>query len=259
MTLELAALTELAESLLRASGLVFLRVGAMMALLPVFGEQLIPARVRLGIAVAFTLVAAPAVGADLPAPAGLGQWVSIGGAEIVAGLFIGGLLRLLVMSLQTAGTIAAQSASLSQIFGGVAGSEPSPAMSSLLLFAGLALAAMSGLHVHVTLMIVESYDLIEAGRMLGPSLVADLGLSAASRSFSLAFQLAAPFVLASLLYNVTLGIINRAMPQLMVAFVGAPAITAGGLILLMLSIPLVLRLWLGEFSTALIDPFGMAR
>ena len=46
-------------------------------------------------------------------------------------------------------------------------------------------------------------------------------------SFALALSLAAPFVIASLLYNVALGVINKAMPQLMVAFVGAPAITCG--------------------------------
>ncbi|MFC3118840.1 flagellar biosynthetic protein FliR [Jhaorihella thermophila] len=38
----------------------------------------------------------------------------------------------------------------------------------------------------------------------------------------LPFSLSAPFVIASLLYNLTLGAINRAMPQLMVTLVGAP-------------------------------------
>jgi flagellar biosynthetic protein FliR len=37
------------------------------------------------------------------------------------------------------------------------------------------------------------------------------------------------------------------MPQLMVAFVGAPAISLGGLILLMLVAPLMLTLWLTIF------------
>ena len=48
----------------------------------------------------------------------------------------------------------------------------------------------------------------------------------------LAFTLAAPFVLVSVLYNLTLGVINRAMPQLMVVFVGAPVITGLGLAVL---------------------------
>ena len=43
--------------------LVFVRVGAIAALLPGFGEQVIPARVRLGVAFAFALVVWPMVAA----------------------------------------------------------------------------------------------------------------------------------------------------------------------------------------------------
>jgi flagellar biosynthetic protein FliR len=45
------------------------------------------------------------------------------------------------------------------------------------------------------------------------------------------------------LYNLTLGVINRAMPQLMVTFIGAPAITFVGLLLLLLMAPLMLSVW----------------
>ena len=47
--------------------LVFLRVGAVMALLPAFGEQIVPQRIRLVLTLAFSAVVAPAVWADLPA------------------------------------------------------------------------------------------------------------------------------------------------------------------------------------------------
>ena len=57
------------------------------------------------------------------------------------------------------------------------------------------------------------------------------------------FSLAAPFVIMGFAYNVALGAINRAMPQLMVAFVGAPAITAAGLLVLMLAAPVILHFW----------------
>ena len=38
---------------------VFLRVAAITAMLPAFGEQSVPARIKLVIALAFTLVVAP--------------------------------------------------------------------------------------------------------------------------------------------------------------------------------------------------------
>ena len=65
------------------------------------------------------------------------------------------------------------------------------------------------------------------------------GIDKVSGAFAMAFRLAAPFVIVSVLYNITLGVINRAMPQLMVAFVGAPVITAGGLALLALMSPIL--------------------
>ena len=63
-------------------------------------------------------------------------------------------------------------------------------------------------------------------------------------------------MIAALIYNVAIGVINRAMPQLMVAFVGAPAITAGGLILLVLTTPYLLSVWLEALNSHLSDPFG---
>ena len=80
---------------------------------------------------------------------------------------------------------------------------------------------------------------------------------AVSSAFTFAFTLAVPFVAVSLLYNLALGVINRAMPQLMVAFVGAPAITYGALVLLALTAPLVLALWADQFQGRLLSPFWL--
>ena len=62
-------------------------------------------------------------------------------------------------------------------------------------------------------------------------------------AFSLAFSLAAPFVVLGVAYNLIIGAANRAMPQLMVAFVGAPAITGAGLLLLAISAAIILERW----------------
>jgi flagellar biosynthetic protein FliR len=46
------------------------------------------------------------------------------------------------------------------------------------------------------------------------------------------------------------------MPQLMVSFVGAPAITAGGLFLLFVTAPLMLSAWNSALNKFLQNPFG---
>ena len=60
---------DITQSWLWPAVLVFLRVGACMALMPAFGEQVVPQRVRLILALAFTAVVLPAVAdgmRDLP-------------------------------------------------------------------------------------------------------------------------------------------------------------------------------------------------
>ena len=244
-----------AERALSAFFLIFMRIGAMMALFPAFGEQSVPVRVKLVLAIAFTVICAPALGVTPAAPEGIGALVFYGGKEAIYGLFFGAVLRILVMALQIAGTIAAQSTSLAQLFGG-AGADPQPAIGHLLLVGGLALAAMMGLHIRLTEYVLASYELAPIGAKIDAAMLAERGVEAVSKSFALAFSLAAPFAIASLIYNVTLGVINRAMPQLMVAFVGAPAITAGGLLLLFVTAPIALSVWHDAFTSFASAPFG---
>ncbi|MCC5985868.1 MAG: flagellar biosynthetic protein FliR [Rhodobacteraceae bacterium] len=237
-----------------AAVLVFLRIGAMAALLPAFGEMIVPLRVRLAVAAAFTLVVAPAVAPALPplpeTPLALAGLIA---GEAAIGLMLGIGLRLFVMALQTAGTMAAQATSLAQFFGG-ANVDPQPAIAQVLVMGGLALALIFGLHVRLAELMILSYDMLPPGQGVSAGMVAEWGVARVAQSFALAFRLALPFVVIALLYNVTLGAINKAMPQLMVAFVGAPAITFAGLAVLLLAAPVMLSVWLDAFHGFLADP-----
>lgn len=232
---------------------VFLRMGAAAALFPAFGEQVVPVRIRLMAALCFTAVVAPAVLSQVVEVATQAAMPQLFATEIVAGLAIGIGLRLMVIALQVAGTIAAQSTSLAQFFGG-AGVDPQPAIAQLLLVAGLALAAMAGLHVRLAETAIASYALLPPGHFAPATALAEWGVAEVTHAFALAFGMAMPFVIAALIYNVALGAINRAMPQLMVAFVGAPALTLGGLVLLLMVAPIALALWWRVFEMRLGDP-----
>jgi flagellar biosynthetic protein FliR len=255
----LAGLLDLAETGLAALVLVFVRVGAVVALLPGFGETAIPARVRLGIAVAFALVVAPLAATQALAVDPARPFFLLMAIEAGAGLLIGLALRLIVLALQLAGSIAAQSTALAQIFGAGATPDPMPAIGNLLTLAGLALAVSGDLHVKAALAMARSYDVLPIGAALPAADVAAWGVARVAAAFALGFSLAAPFVIAAFAYNLALGAINRAMPQLMVAFVGAPAIIAGAILLLLLASPLVLTFWHGRLDAALADPLGLPR
>ncbi|MGL5010580.1 MAG: flagellar biosynthetic protein FliR, partial [Paracoccaceae bacterium] len=217
------------------------------------GEQVVPQRVKLVLALAFTLIIAPAVLPLLPPVDPFPTEMFL--TEVIAGLLLGFGIRLFIFVLQIAGAIAAQATTLSQMFGGI-GPEPQPIIGNVLIIAGLAAAVSAGLHIRTAELLIFSYTPLPAGAFPLASDVAQLGIAQISRAFSLGFSLAAPFVIASVLYNVALGFINRAMPQLAVSFVGAPALTLGGLALLALSAPFLIALWLQLLNAHLANPFG---
>jgi flagellar biosynthetic protein FliR len=237
------------QRLFEAGFLVFVRVGAVLALMPGFGEQGVPVRVRLGLALALSVLVVPVVQPGQPISA---DAILI---EAAAGLVLGAGFRLFLMALQMAGTMAAQATSLSQLFAG-AGAEPQPAFSSLLTMAALALAMAAGLHVELVRAIVLSYQMLPPGQLPDPAVVSEWGLSQVAAAFSLSFTLAAPFLIAGLIYNLALGAINRAMPTLMVALIGAPAQTLGGLVLLAVTAPAMLVLWLRGWQGWIGNPFA---
>lgn len=246
----LAELAGLAEPMLLGWFLVFLRIAAMVAVMPAFGEQTLPMRLRLAVAVAFSLVVFPAV----PAPPSLLSPLTLI-SEIAIGLLFGLGLRFLIFALQTAGMIVAQSISLAQLFGAMG--EPQPVIGNVLTLAALALAVATGLHVKAAQLMIQSYQLFPAGAMLPASEVARWGVAQAGQSFALAFSFAAPFVLVSLIGNIAMGVINRAMPQLMVSMIGAPALVLGGMALFALAAPLILSAWNLALDAALSTPLRL--
>ncbi len=250
---------ELGETALTGFVLVFVRVGAVMALLPAFGQQLIPLRVRLALTFAFSLVVFPMLAAELLAVDPARPFALLIVIEASIGLLVGLAIRLMVIALQLAGSIAAQSTALAQIFGAGATPDPMPAIGNILMLAGVTLAVATGLHVKAAIAMARSYEILPVGMIFTGADLATWGVAHVAQAFALGFSMAAPFVIAAFAYNLALGAINRAMPSLMVAFVGAPAITAGGILILMLAAPVILQFWNGRLDEVLANPLAMPR
>ncbi len=247
------------EAQLLAAALIFVRVGAIAFLMPGYGESVFSIRLRLGVALSLTAIVLPAIDASaLPGAVSPPRFAGLLLGEAAVGLILGLSARLMVHALQLAGTIAAQSTALAQIAGPGVAPDPMPAMGNALLIAGIALAMALDLHVKVVIAIIQSYQVVGFGAALSGADGGAWGLDHATAAFRLGFTLAAPFVIAALLYNLALGAINRAMPQLMVAFIGAPAITAATLFLFLLSAPVMLSVWVRVLDRVLAAPLGPA-
>ena len=238
-------LEALAQGWLWLHFIVLLRTGPILALFPGIGDGGVSTRIKMVLALALTAAVTPIL-----APLAL-----LVLSETAVGLLIGLGLRLFIVALKTAGAIAAQSTSLSQLAGNT-GPVPVPAMGQFLVTGGIALAMTLGMHLRVAELTVLSYRVFPPAQFPDGAALAQWGIRQTAGAFALAFTLAGPFILVAILYNLALGVINRAMPQLMVVFIGAPVITAAGLVLLLMLGPVMLQAWAGALNAWLANPFG---
>ncbi|MEM7497699.1 MAG: flagellar biosynthetic protein FliR [Pseudomonadota bacterium] len=253
----LAGLFGVAPVLALAAAGVFARVGAALAVLPGLGERGIPMRVRLGVALAITWLLTPLIsGFAAEAPRVPVALLLLLVAEAAAGLLIGVSFRLLVWALQVAGTVASQSISISHIFGNPVAGEAEPSLASFLSMGGIALMLAGGLHVDAVAALAGLYAILPFGLGLAGPAVADWSAARIAETFALGLGLATPFVLAGFAYNLTLGALSRAMPQLLVALVGAPLLVGIGLAALWLSLPDLFARWEEARAAVAVDPLG---
>lgn len=238
--------------------LLFTRIGAMLMLMPALGEQTIPARLRLSFALAFTLVVFPLLSPIMPSmPTTLSGIVGLMFHELAVGLIIGAIVRISVMATQVAGAIVAFQTGLS----GALAADPTQAgvqgaiFSSFLSFLGIALIFATDLHHMALAAVYDSYTVFSPTDPLMFEDSMQLAIRAVSSAFSIGVQMAAPFIVFGLVFNLGAGILARLMPALQVYFVLMPANIIMGLILF----ALLLSLMMGWYLTAFENHLAMWR
>jgi flagellar biosynthetic protein FliR len=214
--------------------LVFARMGAMVMLLPGFGESNIPARIKLGIALLLTLIILPLHRADYHVDiTSVTSLMVLMVHEIVIGIVLGATARVTLSALAVAGSVIAQQLGL----GFVTAIDPTQGqqgqlIGNFLTILGMTLLFATDTHHLVLAALNESYKIFSPGALMPTGDVAALATRAFAEAFKIGLQLSAPFLVFGLVFNIGLGVLARLMPQMQVYFVGVPlSILAGFLIL----------------------------
>jgi flagellar biosynthetic protein FliR len=232
-----------------AAGLVFARLGTIIMLLPGLGETFIPPRIRLSFALAFSLMMFPLIGAGVPPiPADGAGLVGAVIKEVLIGLMIGGILRLFMNSLATAGEIVSLQTTLS--FAQTANpmqAQPSTTLGTFLVLIGIVLIFATDLHHLFVSAIVGSFEIFPFTRDVPVADAGQLAIQTMGRSFALGLQLAAPVVVFSLIFNIATGLVGRVMPQFQVFFVATPLIVLLGLSIFALSLGVIGIVWIDRY------------
>ena len=214
----------LLPALAAAFMLVFARIGAMVMLLPGLGEVNIPARAKLSIALMLTLLILPLHRSAFNVDTGsIVPLLVLLVHEIVIGIVLGATARVTLSALQVAGSIIAQQLGL----GFVTSVDPTQGQQGVLIgnfltILGITLLFATDTHHLVIAALNDSYKIFSPGEVMSSGDVAQLATNAFAAAFKIGTQLAAPFLVFGLVFNVGLGVLARLMPQMQVYFVGVP-------------------------------------
>ncbi len=218
--------------------LVLVRITGAVMLMPGFGQVEIPGRLRTMLALALAFSLTPCVSAYLPT-AELHYIVvfTLVVHEFVIGCFIGIIGRTLLSTLDMAGNLISYQLNLSNATLFNPGMATQGVITSLMLAtAGSTILFVFDLHHLMIKAIVHSYALIPIQKVL---LLGDFShnlINVLAKTFSIAVQFSAPFLIIGTVLQIAFGLLSRLVPQLQVFFVGMPIQIGFGLFVLMLVI-----------------------
>ena len=243
-------MTELAEVMNQGAFglmLVVARVAGAIMLLPGMGESAPPAMLRAGLALCIALLLLPGLLPVLPPPPEAGiQAALMIGAEVLTGVWFGWLARLVALALPVAAQFIAYLLGLSSVLQADAELGPlSTALSRLFDLAAPLAVLSSDLYQLPLLALGGLYTLVPAGALLPSTDGALTVMEMMTQTFALALRLAAPFVLAAVVWNVASGLIARLVPRLQIYFVALPGQILGGFLMLAALSGAILAAWEG--------------
>lgn len=237
-----------------AFALVLARVGAAMALLPGVGEADAPAVVRIGLALSITVLLLPELQPMMPPvpDAGLSMGLMIAG-EVVTGLWFGWVARMIVLALPVGAQFIGYLIGLSSVLQPDAelGAQ-SGVLGKLFEMAAPVVILLSGLYRLPLRALIGLFELIPPGHMLPAADSTEIAIRAVGTGFSLALQLASPFVVLAIVWHLAMGQFARIASRMQIYFVSMPGQIMTGLALLTITASAILLAWRDSAESFLI-------
>jgi flagellar biosynthesis protein FliR len=218
----------------------FLRIGACLMVAPIFGTRFVPARFRIVLAAAITLIVAPL----LPPPPDVspfsGTGVVITVQQLIIGIAVGFVLQIVFDALAMGGQLLANTMGLSFAFNvdPLRGTGTPVLGQFYTLIATLTFLALNG-HIAIIQALVDGFGTMPVGTAgLGATALGDIALYG-SQLFRGALMVALPGLTALLVVNLAFGVVSRAAPSLNLFAIGFPATLIGGLLIVTAGLPAV--------------------
>lgn len=223
--------------------LLYARLGAVAMLLPLFGEDAVPTRIRLLLGLGLTaglwgllsarVLPVAAIPAALP-----GALI----AELLVGLGLGMVVKIMFQAAAMAGSIISLQIGLSSaLINDPAQGGQAPLLSKFVSMAATLVCLSAGVHHLWIAAMVQSYALFPVGVLPPAGDFAQLAIAVTGKAMALAVALAAPMLVYGIVLNIALGMAVRLAPAIQIFFIAQPltimlgltvtAITLGPLLL----------------------------
>lgn len=213
------------------------RLLALIASAPIFGDQQTPVRVKIGLSVLLAILLAPTLDPIPAVPVGSPQGLLIIIQQIIIGSAMGFTMRLIFSAVELAGEFSGMIMGL----GFASFYDPRSASNSAVIsqwlgiIASLTFLTLNG-HLMILSLVAESFHTLPVGQMMSAQsfyTVAKWG----ENIFIFGLQISLPLLAALLITNLALGILTRAAQQLNLFAIGFPITLTIGFVILSISLP----------------------
>lgn len=245
MELSLVSVTTVQQALVCLA-----RVSAIIASMPVFGSDMLPARAKVGLALMLVALISPVVDLDLNnigfTPVSMGILMA---NEVIIGAMLGFVSRLIFTAVEFGGTVVGYQMGFAaaNVYDPQNQRQVSLMSQFQNVFAILVFLAVDGHHIFMRTL-VDSFELLPPGFIDLSGFAVPYIVELVSNMFVLAVRFSAPVLAVLLLSGLILGIMSRVFPQLNVFLLSFPINIGLALIIIGLTMTVVVSLLHNEFN-----------
>lgn len=238
--------------------LVSIRLSALVMLVPILGDRSIPSRVRVALSLSISFIVYSVIRNDLPSmPPDLFTLITLFLREFLIGMTLALMMRFLMSAMHTAGTVISFQTGLAaaRAFDPAQGQQ-SAVVAAFMNLIAITLILVTDLHHLMIRGMTHSFAKFPIGEELMWADFATTATLLLSSSFALGFQIASPFMVYGLIYNLGLGLLARMVPGFQVFFIGMPINILMGFVLFSLLLGSIMSMFLSRFEELLMSIIG---
>ena len=246
-------MTELLNITLYNYLMIFMRIGAVLMLMPGFSASYVNVQLRLILALSLTLIVMPVISPLVPPePQAFSLYFQYIINEISIGIFLGMVMQVLFFALNLAGSVASQAIGFSnaQIFDPTF-QTPTMIVETFLSIIAVTFIFITDIHHLMIEALIDSYHLFAIGRPLPWDDIIKHLTETATQSFVFGFKLGSPFIAFTIIFYSGMGLVSRLMPQLNIFFLSLPLQIYLGTGILFLTAPVIIAYFFRYFDEGL--------